>query len=278
MNQSTIKAAIFLLIISVSFFGLSKVYDLDQKILKVDALETTQPIEKKDIILPRIPIFMYHHIDYFNDSNAHERFVTYIGTTSDKLRKQLNYIQELGYETITFSDIAAGKIPKKPIILSFDDSYDDFYTKAYPELQKRNMKAITYVITNNLNTAGYLTTDQIREMHAYGIEIASHTLTHADLPKLKDDELQKEIADSKIFLEKLINEEVLSFAYPFGKYNLRVRKAVEDAGYKYATTTNPGAAKAKAMCRAECAAKFIEPLDLQRYRVYSDTDITKYIY
>jgi peptidoglycan/xylan/chitin deacetylase (PgdA/CDA1 family) len=191
--------------------------------------------------------------------------LTYIGTTSEKLRKQLDLLHEFGYETIVFKDIEEGNIPKKPIILTFDDSYDDFYTKAYPELLKKKMKAITYVITDKLDTEGYLTTNQLREMRNNGIEIASHTLTHPDLKTLTDEELRKEIFDSKAFLEKLLNEKVLSFAYPFGKYNLRIRKVVEDAGYKYATTVNPG------------NATFKEPLDLQRYKVYSDTDINNYL-
>lgn len=265
MNKNTLRTAIFLLILSIGFFGISRNYKFNQKTLKANSLETTQNENNAPLDKLRIPIFMYHHIDYFNDSTEHERILTYIGTTSEKLRKQLDLLQKLGYETIVFKDVDEGNIPKKPIILTFDDSYDDFYTKAYPELLKRKMKAITYVITDKLNSTGYLTTDQLREMRNNGIEIASHTLSHPDLKTLTDEELKKEISDSKTFLEKLLNEKVLSFAYPFGKYNLRIRKVVEDAGYKYATTVNPG------------NASFKEPLDLQRYKVYSDTDINNYI-
>lgn len=279
MNNSTIKAALFLLLISGSIFGLSKVYDLDRKILKVDSIESITgvnrlPGETKTPSSPKtpdstklhFPIFMYHHLDYFNDSTPHERIVTYIAITSKKLREQLDYIQKLGYETITFADIEAGNIPSKPIMLTFDDSYDDLYTKAYPELKKRHMKAISYVVTGKLDTKGYLTTEQVKELDLNGMEIAAHTITHPDLTKLKDDELKKEINDSKTFLEKLLNKPVLSFAYPFGKYSLRIRKIVEDAGYKYAVTVNPG------------LTNFKEPLDLQRDRVYSDTDIGNYIH
>lgn len=270
MNNKALKTALFLLILSIGFFGISKNYNFNQKVLKADILasDQTQPTKQKTTVnlnKLRLPIFMYHHIDYFNNSTPEERFITYIATTSEKLRQQLDLIQKLGYETITFSDVESGNLPKKPIILSFDDSYEDFYTKAYPELLKRKMKAITYVIANKVDTKGYLTTDQILEMHQNGIEIGAHTLTHPDLTKLSDAELKKEIYDCKTILEKLMNEKILSFAYPFGKYSLRIRMMVDDAGYKYATTVNPG------------YAAFKEPLDLQRDRVYSDTDISTYI-
>ena len=236
-----------------------------------------------------IPIFMYHHVRDIDDPN--DKTANYLAVTTEKFKNELDLLEKLGYTPVNFKEIEEGiltgqtltnesivngsiakkapmnnKTPiKKPIILTFDDGYVDFYTNAFPELKKRNLSAVIYLITDKLNTDGYMTTDQIKEMQNFNIEIGSHTLTHANLQELSDEELKKEISDSKTFLENLTRESVLSFCYQYGKYNSRSKKIVKEAGYKYAVTTITG------------DAKFNNLLDLARRKVYSDTNINWYV-
>lgn len=275
MNNKTFKGLILssILLGIVGIIGITNNQSNFSKNLQANILNNTEEADKKNqnktrpenLANLKIPILMYHHVDFFDNSTKHNQILTYIGVSSEKLAKELDLIQNLGYTTITFQDIENNNVPTKPIILTFDDSYEDFYTKAYPELQKRNMTAITYVITNDLNTPGYLTTTQIKEMRNNRIDIGSHTLSHADLSSLSEQDLQKEISDSKAYLEKLLDQEILSFCYPYGAYNTNVRNAVEKAGYKYSTTVKPG------------DAKFNNLLELNRYKVYSDTDLNWYL-
>ena len=209
-----------------------------------------------------IPIFMYHHVDY---SNPDQKTASYLAVSLKKLQNQLDLIQNLGYTTINFQNIEDGEIPEKAIILTFDDAYEDFYTKAFPELQKRNMTAVIYLPSNKLNREGYMTFAQVKELRGNNIEIGSHSLNHADLGSLDEDNLRKEIFDSKEFLEKLTHQKILSFCYPYGIYNSHIRSLLEESGYKYGLTTKTG------------HAKFDKPLDLSRHKVYSDTDINWYI-
>ena len=209
-----------------------------------------------------IPIFMYHHVDY---SNPDQKTASYLAVSLKKLQNQLDLIQNLGYTTINFQNIEDGEIPEKAIILTFDDAYEDFYTKAFPELQKRNMTAVIYLPSNKLNREGYMTFAQVKELRGNNIEIGSHSLNHADLGSLDEDNLRKEIFDSKEFLEKLTDQKILSFCYPYGIYNSHIRSLLEESGYKYGLTTKTG------------HAKFDKPLDLSRHKVYSDTDINWYI-
>lgn len=217
---------------------------------------------KPDLTNLEIPIFMYHHIDY---SKPDQKTASYLAVSSKKLQNQLDLIQKLGYTPTNFQNIENGEIPEKPIILTFDDAYDDFYTKAFPELQKRNMTAVIYLPSNKLNTKDYMTFAQIKELRNNNIEIGSHSLNHADLGSLNEENLRKEIFDSKYFLEKLTDKKVLSFCYPYGIYNPRIRDLLKEAGYKYGLTTKTG------------HAKFDRTFDLARHKVYSDTDINWYI-
>lgn len=73
------------------------------------------------------------------------------------------------------------ELPAKPVILTFDDGYEDNYTEMLPILEEYGMKATVYVITNQIGQPGYLTWDQLRAMQVRGIEIGSHTANHDPL-------------------------------------------------------------------------------------------------
>jgi peptidoglycan/xylan/chitin deacetylase (PgdA/CDA1 family) len=205
---------------------------------------------------------MHHHIRIYN--NPKDKIGDYLSIPPDKFKTELDLIEKLGYETVTFQDIVEHHIPPKPIMLTFDDGYEDFYQFAFPELQKRNMKAVIYLITSKLNTSDYMTTDQIKEMLPYHIEVGAHTVTHPNLTRLQERELTQEIEESKSFLEQLTGKPVISFCYPGGNYNPHVRSAVEKAGFLFATTTRRG------------DAYFEHPFDLARDRINFDTIIEGY--
>ena len=77
-------------------------------------------------------------------------------------------------------------------------------------------------------------------MSASGMEIASHSWNHADLTKVRDNVLKKEVEVSKLELERIIGTEVSSFAYPYGLFEDRTIEALKKAGYTKACTTKTG--------------------------------------
>ncbi|OIQ00519.1 hypothetical protein AUK40_00140 [Candidatus Wirthbacteria bacterium CG2_30_54_11] len=211
----------------------------------------------------RLPILMYHHIrDYPDQSDA---LAVSLSVPVDRFAEQLDFIQEQGYQTVVFADVLDGTVPPKAVMLTFDDGYDDFYTSAYPELEKRGMMAVLYLIGDRLGTGGYLTTSQVKEMVSHGIEVGSHTMSHPDLRDLENERLRREIEDSKSFLQDGLGTTVWSFCYPSGRYNDTVTAEVQEAGYRFAVTTHNG------------AVDFTQPLELARYRVGSATDIEAWL-
>ena len=184
-----------------------------------------------------IPVLYYHSVD---ENAANE-----VTITPEKLKEQLDYINDNNYVTITMTElydhIENNKpIPEKSIIITFDDGYMNNYTEAFPMLKELNMTATIFCVGNSLDGSYYLSEEAIKEMSDYGIDIESHTVNHVHLDTMSYDEQLLELKNSKNILEKITGKEVLSLAYPFGDYNDNTIKAAKDAGYKIGFTTKLG--------------------------------------
>jgi peptidoglycan/xylan/chitin deacetylase (PgdA/CDA1 family) len=82
-----------------------------------------------------------------------------------------------------------------------------------------------------------VTAAQVVQMDQNGIEIASHTVDHADLSRSSMGNVWRQLAESKRSLENIVGHPVLDFAYPSGKFNAQTVAAVQRAGYDTAVTT-----------------------------------------
>ena len=202
--------------------------------------------------LKEVPVIMYHRV--VDDPLTDSKFNVYIA--KDKLDWQLGSLKKRGFNFITFKDLANGVKVKKPIILTFDDGYEDNYLNLLPLLKKHQVKAVIYCLgdrTVQSNTwdeklgeprANLMSDSQIKECHDSGlVEIASHGLKHQHLPDLDDKEACEEFELSKSNLESLINDKVVSFAYPYGDYGDREEALAYEAGYDFAIGTVNGPLK-----------------------------------
>lgn len=191
-----------------------------------------------------VPILTYHYIrgdiDQTTDPVGYQ-----LSVTPARFAAQLDALQTAGYTTVTPAQFLAGSIDDHSIILSFDDGYEDFYTAAFPALQKRGMNAVTFVISGFIGDQDkrYMTGDQIRELFAGGIEIGAHSVTHPNLTTLESATMQEELLQSRFTLEKLINDRVTAVAYPSGEYNDDVVSMSTFVGYRFGVTTHNGTAR-----------------------------------
>lgn len=190
-----------------------------------------------------IPVLYYHSV--VDESEITEKNEVVI--SAQQLKAELLLVKELGYTPLTMSEVNDylnnnQPIPKKSILITFDDGYMDNYVHAFPILKELDMKATIFVISSGIDGGYYLSSDQIREMSEYGIDIESHTVNHVHLNSLSYEEQLKELKDSKSKIESITNKPVLSIAYPFGDYNENSEKAATAAGYSLAFTTNRGLA------------------------------------
>lgn len=196
------------------------------------------PLTNEDI---GIPVLYYHSVLPESETPTKNEVII----SPEKLKEELKIVQSLGYTTLTMSEvndyITNNKpIPKKSILITFDDGYTDNYVHAFPILKELNMKATIFVISSGIDSGYYLSKEQLKEMSNYGIDIESHTVNHVHLNTLSYDAQLKELKDSKAKIESVTNKPVLSIAYPFGDFNANSEKAAQDAGYSLAFTTHLG--------------------------------------
>jgi peptidoglycan/xylan/chitin deacetylase (PgdA/CDA1 family) len=190
---------------------------------------------------------MYHSV------NPGARPENRLAVTPDTFERQMRFLEEHRYNVLPLEKITdllknKKRIPPRTLAIAFDDGYKDNYTYAFPVLKKYNFPATMFIIINEvgrINESGIhdrLSWDEIKIMRDSGIiDFGSHALGPEPLINLKsDEEIKRQIFDSKKVLEEKLGEPVVAFSYPEGRFSLKIRQLVIDAGYKVAVTTSPG--------------------------------------
>jgi len=197
-----------------------------------------------------IPVFMYHKVS----PNRVEGKVEKLRVTPEKFDRQMSYLFNHGYKTVTVEELinfCEGRLPltERKVILSFDDGYRDNFLYAFPILQKYNFTAIVFLVSDCIGSVSewdeggaepLLNWEEIKEMGRGGMEFGSHGHTHRLLPSLSGEEMRQEIEQSKSILEKKLGKAVKFFSYPWGKFDERVKDIVESCGYRASFSTLPG--------------------------------------
>ncbi len=169
-----------------------------------------------------------------------------------RFREQLDFLADEGWATPTMAELVLSPqaFRGRTAVITFDDGYLD-NLGACEELLKRGMRASLFMVSGSMGRepawpadgrpAGrLLNAVELRELHANGIEIGSHTVSHARLTDVGDSQLKAELADSRAVLEDALGSAVTSFAYPYGAWDARCADAVQTVGYHAACTTRPG--------------------------------------
>ena len=190
----------------------------------------------------RVPVLMYHAVS--DDVwGINELFVR-----PSEMEKQLKYLVDHGYTTVTFEDLEKIDQIKKPVMLTFDDGYRDNYEELFPLLRKYNCKATIFMIAGKLGKTHYLTEEMLREMADSGlVSIQSHTVSHPKLAEITGERLREELRDSRIELARLTGRIPFVLCYPSGSYNAETRRVgaeyysfgIKMNGGRYNTSTDP---------------------------------------
>lgn len=197
-----------------------------------------------------LPILLYHYISA--NPNPRDTLRSQLSVTPQDFSAQLEYLATQGYTTITLDDLLAvqagsAAMPDKPVLLTFDDGYADFYQNAFPLLERYQMKATIYVPSDLVGRPNYMTWEQLRQLAASPLmTIGSHSRTHPPLDTLSWEQQRDEINTSKATLEAQLGLPVQYFCYPYGRYNATTLSLIAEAGYRSATTTRPNVANASA--------------------------------
>ncbi|MBU1031721.1 polysaccharide deacetylase family protein [Patescibacteria group bacterium] len=183
----------------------------------------------------RVPILMYHYIA--GNPNPKDLARNWLSVPPDKFEAQMQYLSQNGYTPVSLDTLYGiynnqASVPGKPIVLTFDDGYIDFYTNAFPILRRFNFHAVSFIPTGLIGKGYYMNWDQIKEIAASGlVTFEGHTVNHSYLPSLSYAAMLKQLTDSKNIIESNTGYPVNFISYPNGSTNGTVQAAARQAGY-----------------------------------------------
>ena len=185
-----------------------------------------------------VPILMYHSVSGGGEP---------LTVAPHELDAQLDYLRSAGFETITLRELldaqdGAGKLPRHPVVLTFDDGFEDAATEVLPRLLARGQKATFFIVSGFCAQDAatrvapghrrYLVWPEVRALKDAGMEIGSHSVSHRRLVGLPKADLRAEIEQSRAALQANLGQRIEFFAYPYNDQMQWVRRAVERAGYR----------------------------------------------
>lgn len=185
-----------------------------------------------------IPILMYHSISDADPNNS-------LLVPVSQFDEQVAWLKAEGYTPMLMEDVfnalETGKVPEKPVAITFDDGYSDNYTDAYRILKKYDMKGTFFIITNNTDNDGmFMDSKMLKEMVNSGMGIENHTSIHQELNTLPRETKVSAIKDAKDFLKSKIGVDSKYLCYPVGRYDEETIEVAKELGIKAAVTTNGG--------------------------------------
>ena len=183
-----------------------------------------------------IPILGYHRVGEMKGDH--------VPTVSGRaFERQLALLRRFGLRVITLEDVVAslergGATPKRSVVITFDDGYEETCTVAWPLLKRFGCPATVFVTPAEVGRPGFATWEQITQMAQDGVTIGSHTMHHSYVPLVSDDRLGEELVDSKRVIEQRIGVPVRFLSYPVGGFTEQAQAVAKQAGYVAACTTN----------------------------------------
>lgn len=189
------------------------------------------------------PVFLYHAV-----MEEPPAWIAEFTVSPKQFGEHLDAVVDSGRTPVTISALAdhlAGRapLPPRPVLLTFDDGFADLPGATAEALAGRGLPATAYLTTGAITRGGrsllppapMMTLEQAARLEQYGMEIGSHTVTHAQLDTLSPRALAHELRSSRSVLENALGHQVRHLAYPHGYNSGRVRRTAAAAGYETAT-------------------------------------------
>ena len=185
----------------------------------------------------KVPVLLFH--DVSEDVLGKAPNIT---ISPKRFRDLISRIAASGYTAISARDWLNAQngrraLPKKPVVITFDDAYASIAEHALPVLKSYGFSATVFVVTGLIGRTNewdappwrslpLMNAGQLRFWAASGIDFGSHSSKHHDLTKLSDSELAHDISSSRDELARIVGDPIVSFAYPWGRHNETIRRVV----------------------------------------------------
>ena len=170
-----------------------------------------------------LPILLYHKISY--------KYNGLLTISEAKLKKQFEYLKNNGYTPIFFSELIdhinnGVALPEKPVIITFDDGYQNNYTYLYPILEKMNFKATIFLPVGYIGETNkwdhksikLMNYDTLRLIDGKYVEFGLHSFYHKSYKRKSVDYIEEDIKKCYEALDNNNINFVKVLAYPYGSY------------------------------------------------------------
>jgi peptidoglycan/xylan/chitin deacetylase (PgdA/CDA1 family) len=228
----------------------------------------------------RVPILVYHSVIPHKpgDSSKQREF----DVSPEMFEAQMTYLRDHRIVVVPFEQLVnalqgRGTVPRRAVVISFDDGWENQYVHAFPILRRFGYTATFFVFNSPLGRDDrYLTWDQLREMQKAGMTVGAHTFTHPRLKDLHDPKmLHREIDVSRERLERQLGSPIAFFAYPFGVPTPDVTAAVQAAGFRAARAFPGGVWHHPADLWTLRSVEVTEPMERFKRIVDPDTSVRR---
>ncbi|MBU3131297.1 polysaccharide deacetylase family protein [Clostridium gasigenes] len=218
-----------------------------------------------------IPILMYHSI---SDSDSKNNLLIPVA----QFTAEMSWLKKEGFTPMLMGEVISalksGKVPKRPVAITFDDGYADNYTAGYKALIDNNMKATFFIITDTTDVdSSYMSSVMLKEMASKGMGIENHTSKHMELNKLSRADKVNIIKAGKDSLKAKCGVDSKYLCYPVGRYDDETIQVAKELGLEGAVTTEGGLANIK---NGEFALKRIRmsPMKLENFKAIFESFMT----
>jgi peptidoglycan/xylan/chitin deacetylase (PgdA/CDA1 family) len=217
-----------------------------------------------------VPILVYHNLG----AQSSGRLV--LGAQA--FAEQMNYLKREGYRVVSLAEFVEWlhlkrQLPRKSVVLTFDDGYQSFREHAYPVLKKLGFPATLFVYTDYVGASrNALSWEQLKSLAAEGFDVQAHSKTHGDLRRAPGEtdaqyakRMQAELAEPPRLFQRQLGQGVQFLAYPYGRVDDDLLTRVREQGYAAAFTV-----------RRESNPSFARPLRISRSQIYSEMTLEQF--
>jgi peptidoglycan/xylan/chitin deacetylase (PgdA/CDA1 family) len=192
----------------------------------------------------RVPVLVYHHVGTPPAGTA----APGLWVSRARFAAQVRALRRAGHTAVTLDRVrrawrGLGRLPARPVVLTFDDGYADQRRGAAPVLARAGWPGVLFLTEANVDRPHGIAAQDVRALLRAGWELGGHTATHPDLRTVDDARLAAEVDASRAALRRAFGVPVRAFAYPYGRADARVAGAVRAAGYLTAWTTRRAVAR-----------------------------------
>lgn len=177
-----------------------------------------------------VPVLNYHRVDNRDDNPSTLKVADF--------EAQIKFLVDSGYSFVMPEQLVDARqngkpLPKNPVVICFDDGHDDIYRNVFPVLQKYNVRATVFIVTDHIGMKDFLSWEQVRQLQAGGfVDFESHTMSYKDLTRLKGDKLWDQIYGAKQAIEWALKKPSQFISFPEGKYTVAAEETAKELGYR----------------------------------------------